>query len=737
MWEQLTMSERSQALKNARAQGITDIQEIERMLEAEAQEQAIEDAMEQASYAQNTDAQEDNFENSQNAWNNVAAYRNDFINQAIAKQHAYGGHLFWSGGDADITNTKAYQAYQGFQNIGNYYNNLVKQTQQQEEITNANTPAVWQSDMTGEWERGDFQMIPFTNMGQYTYNWNPKGVKNRDLYSTESNPIKLDYANVTAKAPVMTSTQKEEMGRNVRNWVNQGLLSSANLTPEQREAVELVNMQDNVARRPGYDWFPAAVGLALTGTMGATFGPQIAQAVINPVTDAALTLHGAITAPKNIKEGINEIKNGSYGRGALDLGFTALDLLGAGELVGRTGRMLNKAYRAKHAYNTIVPAGYGDQIRRGKEWLRDLWYNPTVDLKNPKWLEEAKETAQRKMARASSEEKKLMLKGIERSGYTSTGDYLAADIKNSGEIADKTRQDAWAIYNGLPQQWGMYIKNADGTYSYDMKKIMEMSGNTWYPKTIPSQIHPEEAAYDMATGAGGGLTRFYDVAVGNKGNAIMRLEDTWDLHPFSRTEDLLGKVLSKKFPFKTYNNAITGINRFFGRIGSKIKYNPKELKKELDWIETLKGADQDIAYEALPYRKDLFRNEYLAKLGEKLQNIKLKGFYDSKLYNFLNKKGKNFEVGMISGGKPFVMRTDIPYYDRLENDWFDKDFIKEYYESLNPSQQLDAADKIAASWKHHNLDMKRYQFGANPSYIANYNSYNLPQFDNTFIKTLK
>lgn len=93
MWEQLTMSERSQALKNARAKGITDLQEVERMVEEEAQEQAIADEMEQASYAQNTDASENNFENSQNDWNNVAAYRNEFINQTIAKQYAYGGPI--------------------------------------------------------------------------------------------------------------------------------------------------------------------------------------------------------------------------------------------------------------------------------------------------------------------------------------------------------------------------------------------------------------------------------------------------------------------------------------------------------------------------------------------------------------------------------------------------------------------------------------------------------------------
>lgn len=95
MWEQLTMSERSQALKNARAQGITDIQEIERMLETEAQEQAIEDEVEQAFYAQNTGAYEGNFENSQNEWNSVAVYRNEFINETIANKYPDGGKLAW------------------------------------------------------------------------------------------------------------------------------------------------------------------------------------------------------------------------------------------------------------------------------------------------------------------------------------------------------------------------------------------------------------------------------------------------------------------------------------------------------------------------------------------------------------------------------------------------------------------------------------------------------------------
>jgi len=31
-----------------------------------------------------------------------------------------------------------------------------------------------------------------------------------------------------------------------------------------------------------------------------------------------------------------------------------------------------------------------------------------------------------------------------------------------------TRDDAWRKYLGLPEKYGMYIKNADGTYSYNL-----------------------------------------------------------------------------------------------------------------------------------------------------------------------------------------------------------------------------------------------------------------------------
>jgi hypothetical protein len=94
--------------------------------------------------------------------------------------------------------------------------------------------------------------------------------------------------------------------------------------------------------------------------------------------------------------------------------------------------MLNPAFRSKHAYNAIVPAGYGDSSGRFKNWFNSMWYNKNVDLENPDWLKL---------------DKKLYGNVRPDKGYTAAGDYLPDNIKNRGKIADEARQDAWALYN--------------------------------------------------------------------------------------------------------------------------------------------------------------------------------------------------------------------------------------------------------------------------------------------------
>lgn len=363
------------------------------------------------------------------------------------------------------------------------------------------------------------------------------------------------------------------------------------------------------------------------------------KVLTNPIVDAGLTVHGAITAPNNIKEGISELQEGRYGAGALDLGMTALDLLGAGQLVTRTGRMLSPAYRAKHAYNAVAPVGYQGVKDKAKSWLRDMWYNEPVNLKNPKWYREGKDNPGSITGN---------LQGIDNSdvrlGVTGTADYITPGTKNADRIADEARLDAWAIYNGLEPQYGTYIKNADGTYSYDLARIRRISNDTWNPAytpdNIPSNIKLSAGnGQDFVTGAGGGLTDFRILGTDTHGNGIMRIEDVWDLHPFSRSSDVLSKRIQKKL-FPNWEEKFA--NPMF-----------EKAARVLDW-----GLSHN--------------SKRIANLGNKMFDAS-----DKPLFGLLEKiddKMKNFEVGKLTGGKPFKMSTNIKYHledpllSRLETD---------------------------------------------------------------------
>lgn len=75
----------------------------------------------------------------------------------------------------------------------------------------------------------------------------------------------------------------------------------------------------------------ATIGMPAAIIGGISAAPTTAAIMNNPIVDAGLTVHGAITAPKNIKEGIKEIKKDNIAKGLLDLGLTALDLYGVGK----------------------------------------------------------------------------------------------------------------------------------------------------------------------------------------------------------------------------------------------------------------------------------------------------------------------------------------------------------------------------------------------------------------------
>lgn len=461
---------------------------------------------------------------------------------------------------------------------------------------------------------------------------------------------------------------------------------------------------NRVAERPDYRGvanLETALALSPLAFSAAGNTGKLYKILTHPVTDMALTAQGAITAPSNIKNGIENIRNGNTGEGIIDLGLTALDITGAGQLLGRTGRMLNRAYRAKHAYNTIAPVSYEGVFNRGKQWIKDLWYNPEVDLHNPRWFQE-------KSARDKTNPEDFEYINL---GVLRTGNYLPFDVINRGKIADRARMDAWAIYNGLPQPYNTYIKNADGTYSYDMKKIMDLSHGTWHPAQAPKKGVPkQDVVYDFVTGAGGGLTDFKLIAEGDYGNGIMRLEDTWDLHPFSRDDKYFADKLR---------------NLLIDKIGSQNRRNAVQKLREKLWDKGIFGLYGTPMHKIMypidktlnNYRMGLFSPTFEIKSGKYEKQV-IRGLADKLIWDLTNSapirkfsdKLRNFEVGTISGGKPFKMKTDIPFYNKAA----DPDYITQMN---NIAQIQDPVERMRAKWLNGN--MSPYAYGFNPKYFSN------------------
>jgi hypothetical protein len=149
-----------------------------------------------------------------------------------------------------------------------------------------------------------------------------------------------------------------------------------------------------------------------------SLGPIVAEPILkttrriltHPITEAVGTvtgLHNLVT-DQGVKKTIDHVKNEKYGKAVLSgLG----DVLDASPLLGvaksakagynalragngiknaaktfvdnapilKFGRMFSKANRAKHAFVTINPFGYGKPFKRGFKWLNSVLSDAPVD----------------------------------------------------------------------------------------------------------------------------------------------------------------------------------------------------------------------------------------------------------------------------------------------------------------------------------------------------------------------
>lgn len=165
--------------------------------------------------------------------------------------------------------------------------------------------------------------------------------------------VTLSDVNVSATKLPEAKATNENIYRYAKA-VDEGKIKIADIpNKELRNRVRGVPIAKTVAKRRDETALPilgGTVGMPLSIIGGISAAPYIAKFLNNPIVDAALTIDGLIHAPKNIERGIENIKEGRYGKGALDLGLTALDLIGS-------GKFFNKILKSK---TLITPK---DQLR--------------------------------------------------------------------------------------------------------------------------------------------------------------------------------------------------------------------------------------------------------------------------------------------------------------------------------------------------------------------------------------
>lgn len=377
---------------------------------------------------------------------------------------------------------------------------------------------------------------------------------------------------------------------------------------------------------------PAA--LAPVASMAA---PIIGTIVKNPLVDAALTVESIVHAPKNIKQSIQNIKDGEIIKGIGGLGLTALDFAGAGNLVTTSSRIAKKAYRANHAYNTITPVDYQSHKEQVKNYLHDLWYDTYS-------------------GRAG--------------GDAAYGQYGKAFGPN---LFKDAREEAFRIYLGKEPNPKIFVKTGNNSYRYNLPYINEHYSSPFFISEpiiqAPRGIHEWNTFNtDFIGGVGGnihlppvindkytyipqnGKDYSHFMGINYNGRPVMEslplgdydflMHDTWDVHPLSRETDKLSKKIENYLNEKQISSR------------EKVQNFRKFMYDKKIW-----GFD------------GVFPNSKLNTLLNKYRTSTPKKFHISSnpLIQKLNDKIGKVEAGLFMGGKPFDVQTHIPVYNTLNS----------------------------------------------------------------------
>ena len=333
-------------------------------------------------------------------------------------------------------------------------------------------------------------------------------------------------------------------------------------------------------------------------------------AYMNPYT-AAIAAGSNLLSDHGIRRTINLTKNGQYRNAALsgigDLFDAALAYPLINKSVGIGKQILMPSNRAAHAYYAISPIGYDNISQKSRAWIKSMLTGKYPDIENPPWLND--------------------------SGLTKLTEYIHPIVQNPTALATQGRIDAWRIYNQLPQKYNTFIKRADGSYYYNLNKIKKLTNNTMVPYS------PDGQMIDYLGSAGGRVnidpiySKLLEIDPVNKTltrNGIDVMSDTWDLQPFKSSKNSLA-------------------NRIISTYASNIVPKIQNIRQFL-FDKNIVGIDARYPF-----------SRYVSRLENRtLNRLRNTIPFENFIYN-ISDKLKNFEVGTISGGKPFLIKTIIPY----------------------------------------------------------------------------
>ena len=168
-------------------------------------------------------------------------------------------------------------------------------------------------------------------------------------------------------------------------------------------------------------------------------------------------------------------------------------------------------------------------------------------------------------------------------------------------ISRNTRDDAWRKYLGLPETHNMYIQNPDGTYRYNLDKIAEIEGYPVNSDMLYTDFRPK-IYRDKEPSS---LSKGYDFITGAGGNLT------------GNYADIIGKRPDGRF------DGIQTIEDVWDL--QPLQEPASHLARELE-----------LKYPLLKKKPFAFIPKTIRKVG-------------------------NIEIAPIVGGKPFTMKTEIPF----------------------------------------------------------------------------